>query len=304
MLCTIYIRRNTAMITKTDVVRDLRRVYNKLGEPPTEAQYDDKGEYSSWTVRDRFGSFADARAAAGLDSGIRKGLTKDEIADSIRELAAEIGRPPSQSEYSANGRYTVRTVYNHFESWMDARAYADLEGGPTKHERQSDEALLAEIHRLAEEKGRVPTQNDMKESENYSAIVYRDRFGSWNKAVRKAGYEPRERGAQPGDKNPAWKGGSIESYYGPNWDEQRQKSLERDDYECQHCGMTQEEHLDEFGEELNIHHIINRRKFIENGEFDYERANRLENLVALCTTHHKLYDHSGGLRPHNVPNTV
>lgn len=77
-----------------------------------------------------------------------------------------------------------------------------------------------------------------------------------------------------GKKNPHWKGG-YEPYYGPNWNEQRRRALERDDHICQKCGMTE----DGNGRSLSVHHIIPFREF---GIERYEGANRLGNLASLC----------------------
>lgn len=83
-----------------------------------------------------------------------------------------------------------------------------------------------------------------------------------------------------GENNPRWKGG-YRGYYGPSWPEARQKARERDDYICQRCGITEEEHMDERGIELHVHHI---KSF---GEFDsYEEANELSNLITLCESCH------------------
>jgi hypothetical protein len=47
----------------------------------------------------------------------------------------------------------------------------------------------------------------------------------------------------------------------------------RDNYECQNCGMTEEEHLIVYGQVLNIHHI------------DYNKENcREKNLISTCIT--------------------
>lgn len=80
-----------------------------------------------------------------------------------------------------------------------------------------------------------------------------------------------------GENNPNWKGGSI-SYYGPNWQSQRRKILERDNHICQRCGAP------ENGREHDIHHIIPFRKF---GLENYKEANKLNNLETLCIHCHK-----------------
>lgn len=60
---------------------------------------------------------------------------------------------------------------------------------------------------------------------------------------------------------------------GPNWEEERQRALERDNYECIRCG-------DE--EKLHVHHRVEFRR-----HNTAEGANRLENLETLCPSCHQ-----------------
>jgi len=93
-----------------------------------------------------------------------------------------------------------------------------------------------------------------------------------------------------GEEHPLWQGGE-EYNYGQNWEEQREKRLERDDYECVVCGIADEEHKEETGQGLHVHHIKPRRDFLkENGELDYEEANKITNLITLCNEHHRKWE--------------
>jgi 5-methylcytosine-specific restriction endonuclease McrA len=86
-----------------------------------------------------------------------------------------------------------------------------------------------------------------------------------------------------GDGNPAWRGG-YDGYYGPNWDGQRRKAIERDQRTCQRCGK----HAEDMHRSPDVHHKKRLGWFKE--EYDapewYEKANRLENLVTLCQRCH------------------
>ena len=70
--------------------------------------------------------------------------------------------------------------------------------------------------------------------------------------------------------------------YGPNWQAQRKKVLERDDNRCRTCGATG-------SSQLHVHHI---RPFREYGYLpgeneNYRIANNLENLITLCPSCHR-----------------
>ena len=55
----------------------------------------------------------------------------------------------------------------------------------------SDDELLAEIRRLADEYGRPPTLQEIEDAADPTRTVYFNHFGSWQAAVEEAGFEPR-----------------------------------------------------------------------------------------------------------------
>ncbi len=71
--------------------------------------------------------------------------------------------------------------------------------------------------------------------------------------------------------------------YGPNWAQQRQLALERDNHRCRTCGASAEEFL------LHIHHIRPFREYgyIPGRNENYRLANQLDNLVTLCPSCHR-----------------
>lgn len=75
--------------------------------------------------------------------------------------------------------------------------------------------------------------------------------------------------------------GGIYRLYGANWNTQRALARERDAHTCQDCGLVRKK------PSLHVHHIEARRSFGE----DFERANRLENLVTLCPRCHAKREH-------------
>lgn len=66
-----------------------------------------------------------------------------------------------------------------------------LGGHNSSHSRRIfDMQLLAGIDRLADYLGRSPTTTEMNELGAYSAETYKNRFGSWARALQTAGYQP------------------------------------------------------------------------------------------------------------------
>ncbi len=79
-----------------------------------------------------------------------------------------------------------------------------------------------------------------------------------------------------GEKNSNWKGGLTKILYPKEFDKMlKLKIRKRDNYTCQICGMTEEEHLIVCGANLSIHHI------------DYDKQNCSEDdLTSLCIPCH------------------
>lgn len=75
-------------------------------------------------------------------------------------------------------------------------------------------------------------------------------------------------------------------FYGEEWNrKKRMKVRRRDGFGCQECGMTQREHMEEYGQRLDVHHIEKRREFLRGKE-----ANRMDNLELLCRKCHARKD--------------
>jgi len=80
-----------------------------------------------------------------------------------------------------------------------------------------------------------------------------------------------------GENNPFWKGGDSPDYgYSWNYD-LKEKVRERDNRECQDCGIKESE----LEVALDVHHITPVREF-ENKE----KANQPKNLICLCRSCH------------------
>jgi hypothetical protein len=277
-------------VPKAAVREDIRRVAEKLGKVPTRNEYAEHGEYSGWVAEKKFGTWTEAREAAGLEGGPTKNtyVNETEVVRELRRVANKLGESPSQPQYNEHGQYSHQIAYERFGSWNAALEAAGLE--TERDDRTPNEKLLASIRAVAETVDGVPSQTDYHEHGEHGVSVLQRRFGSWSQAVKEAGYEPRTVGPACGEENPAWAGG-YGDYYGPNWNTQRERALERDGHECAACGCSEQEHREEWGAGLEVHHIRPARLFD-----DFERMNRLENLVTLCMPCHHRYERLPNVR--------
>ena len=89
-----------------------------------------------------------------------------------------------------------------------------------------------------------------------------------------------------------WEAGILArpNNYGPNWQQQRRRALERDGYRCRTCGAQSKQAGDEEqGALLHVHHIRPFRDYgyTPGANENYRVANQLENLVTLCPSCHR-----------------
>ena len=282
--------------TDEEIIAEIQRVADELGYSPSQSEWVEHGRVAKGAVRAHFGSWNCGLSAAGLETSTQHTATKQELISAIQNLAAEFGRPPTAKEMEQHGAWSVKVAQRCFGSWNRA-----LRRGGFKPHKQWDISkaqLHDEIGRLTDELGHVPSSIDMQERGRFSVGSYRKRYETWKQAVEAAGYE--HRGYPCGPDHPLWEGGYEDISYGQNWYKQRKRALERDGFECQmpHCRIDRETHREQWNRDLNVHHIMPLSTFFDSdGVLNYERANRLENLVTLCQRHHQTWEQFAPLQP-------
>ena len=137
------------------------------------------------------------RAAAGVDpealaafqAGIRRRYTDEQILEELRQSAERLGRSPTMKEFAGDAEAQVhpQTVIEHFGTWNAAKRAAGLM--PRRFATRAE--LVAQLQRLGEELGRMPTAQDIRARRGTmpSASLYWHTFGSLTTALREAGFD-------------------------------------------------------------------------------------------------------------------
>jgi len=115
-------------------------------------------------------------------------ITPSELVEELQTLADELERTPLPEDIDAEGKFTSEDYYDEFDSWYGAASAAGLDRPiwPSIPEKE----LLGELHRLNRLLEKVPAEEDMAERGGYGVSTYWSRFGSWNAAIKAAGYQP------------------------------------------------------------------------------------------------------------------
>lgn len=83
-----------------------------------------------------------------------------------------------------------------------------------------------------------------------------------------------------------WKGASGKYEDNKRFGGNRIFALNRDNWTCQKCGMTNEEHRIKFGRAISVDHIDG------NGRHSKVKNNSLKNLITLCLPCHTKKDNA------------
>ena len=272
-------------ISRKDLIEELLRLAEKLGESPRKREMDDIGEYSYTAYRNEFGTWNEALLEAGLEPNTKE-IPRKDLLDALEDLAETLERVPRVNDMRHKGRYSPSAYQDEFGSWNNAlRA-----GGFRLNQEQDidDRILIAYIDRLAEG-DEPPTSEEMREKGKYCISTYVRAFGRWNNALREAGYEPHLERDIEGETDEENKGGVDR--YGPDWAEQSYRIREHDG-ECLICGKTQSD-LEKYNESLHVHHVTTDGRLGENGDGEKTESHPAK-LVTLCPEHHDEWENMLG----------
>lgn len=180
--------------SKEEIIDDLQMLAEDGLAPKAETLDEHPETVNKGAVQDRFKSYNAAVEAADLRPQRATNVTDDQIIDELCMLA-EDGQAPTAQEFQDHpDTVSFGAAVDHFGSWNEAVAAAELEPnkrgspGPTK-----DEAI-AHLKRLSDgDMG--PTQADVTEDSDAPAVsTIKGLFGGWEEALDAAGVEMRQQG--------------------------------------------------------------------------------------------------------------
>lgn len=116
--------------------------------------------------------------------------TKKYLLEFLRYFYEKEGRAPIYKDFENNSKYPSDSTYQKiFGSWINAIIEAGL---LDKRDliRYTDEELLEYLRKFYRENNRPPTTRDFTNNPNYPHYdTYKDRFGSWEEALRLVGLD-------------------------------------------------------------------------------------------------------------------
>lgn len=114
-------------VEKEDVLEDIKDVADTVDDHLSANEYTERGEYSQYVIRDKFGSWNDAREAAGLETHKNKvEASREEVIEDIQQVAESVDEFLTLSLYKKEGNYPLSTIKQRFGSWNEAKEAAGL----------------------------------------------------------------------------------------------------------------------------------------------------------------------------------
>jgi len=173
---------------KGKTIQEFQRVASEMDCCPTREEFSEISNISKNSAVSRFdGSYNNLIIESGFEPNKSFDIGRDDLLNEIKRLNNEYG-VVKRELMRKKGKYSPDTCEDRFGSWNDALEEANID--INKIHIVSEEEYLAEIERLEGELGEVPSGHQMNEYGKYEARSYNDKFGTYNEAVRKAGFQP------------------------------------------------------------------------------------------------------------------
>lgn len=194
---------------KNTVLNALRRAARDVGEPLSQAEYDEWQQsqnenlptpHSIWKHFDK--EWRELCDEADVQPHTSRKYTPDDVRTALKDAAADLGEPLVLAEYQSwaqnqrDDRPDTQTIKRHFEDWATACRKSDVEPHRLAHYTPSDpypaEEIITAIQTAADAKGEPLSPSEYKEwsqshTDRPSKKTCLRRFDSWTAVCEKAG---------------------------------------------------------------------------------------------------------------------
>ena len=122
-----------------------------------------------------------------LNEKYRRNVSEDEMIADLKRVASQLGKDSvTKKEYDKNGKYYSETMRRKIGSWFKILSKAGLY--KTRNLGLTDEDLVGDLIRVSQKlKKDSITTVEYEQHGEYSKSVFQYHFGTWFKALEKAG---------------------------------------------------------------------------------------------------------------------
>jgi len=182
--------------TKSDIKSEIKRVSKIVNGQPSRNDIKRHGNISLSTIRRNFGNWSNAKEECGFDVDRKKWnkgyISKSEIIEEIQKMSKQYsdGKTLEKRTFDKFSKYSTAVCEKRYETWNDAILAAGLT--PNYYNNVPKEEIVKEINKISEIfcDDEAPTIEVMEKESKYGDFLIRNAFGTWNDALREAGYTP------------------------------------------------------------------------------------------------------------------
>jgi hypothetical protein len=117
------VKRSFKTPTKDDLLMDMVKTNRRTpGETMTSLEYTEHGEYDRHHATRRYGSWEEAKAAAGIYKyGDQYQISEQALLADIKRVDSEVDGKVTVDDYREHGEHHLRTYYHRFDGFAEAR---------------------------------------------------------------------------------------------------------------------------------------------------------------------------------------
>lgn len=172
-------------IPEEELLDELRALATRLDKLPTTTDTKTHGAFTYVPYIDRFGSWAEALDAAGLEPVPRfEEVTREDLLKEIRSVAVMVEGVPKIFDMREHSHLPSRWYYRAFDSWSEALREAGF--SPYRNTDVSRDEAIEHLQAIAEQLGQSPSFSGASQLGEYPASLYITMFGTWNEALQAA----------------------------------------------------------------------------------------------------------------------
>ena len=184
------LEKQAQQITFEELIKDLQRVAYLLKKNTLNIDdYASLGKYAYYIVKIKFSNWNKALMTSNLKMNFKTLNISDELLIYDIKQAATILKKETinREEYKIFGKYSFKIIQKRFGSWIKALEKAGFIENPPRY--ATEEELITNLKEVYEKLKKTPTISDIKiPISKYGLKPYVRMFGTWNRAIEKAGY--------------------------------------------------------------------------------------------------------------------
>lgn len=176
-----------------EIIEELKRLDKINSTAITQSEFLSDSKISFWTIKERYESLDEALKAANLKTIKERynNFHKQVLLIKYKQVAKKLNRTPSSADLKKYSGFSATFYRNIFGSLSALAKEVGLEenvAGPAK--KITDKDLIEELQNFAKKLGRTPRKNETNlKNCKYSVNAYKRAFGTWNNALKAAGFQ-------------------------------------------------------------------------------------------------------------------